>query len=446
MKPRKFKESESGANLFFQSFDEQLNHNHPLFILANKVNWTRFDNKFGALYSSNGRPGIPTRIMVALSYLKYTYGLSDDEVVGQFCENVYFQYFCGFNFIQHKSPCDSTSLVKWRNRVRDNGLEELLSETLAVALDMDILKIKDLNDVNLDTTVQPKNIGHPTDASLLHKAREHLVKQCEKEHIPLKRNFKRVGKFFLIRTKRYIHAKQFKRANKTQKKLKLFLKKVINEARSSSHLKSEKLNDLIKKSEKVLNQNKKDKNKIYSIHEPNVECIAKGKSHKPYEFGCKTSILTTNRSSWVLGVQALHGLPYDGHTVNDALEQMKRICGKYPNNVYADKGYRGAQINCPEVKIHISGTKRGKSDSILKKLKRRSAVEPVIGHMKFKHRLDRNFLKGVLGDRINSILSGCGKNLRKLIQQIGFLFFVFWVVILEKIFPKKCSIKNLLPA
>lgn len=294
----------------------------------------------------------------------------------------------------------------------------MLSETLAVAHDVNLLKLDDLKDVNLDTTVQPKNISYPTDVELLNTAREQLVKECEKRNLSLERNFKRIGKSILIKAKRYAHAKQFKRAKKMKKKLKLFLKKVLTSARKHCDTQCEKFNRIVARATKILCQEKTDKNKIYSFHEPEVECISKGKAHKLYEFGCKTSIATTNKSNFIVGIMALHGNPYDGHTANEASHQMMRITGKYAENHYADLGYRGSKIDFKDAKIHISGTRRGKSKKILLKMKRRSAVEPVIGHLKFKHRLGRNYLKGRLGDKINALFSGCGKNLWKIAQHL----------------------------
>lgn len=421
MKPRKLQIITDETEFIFPTLDTQLNKNHYLFILSDKIDWDRFDRKFSELYNDKGRPATSTRIMVGLLYLKYIYNLSDDEVLRHLCENVYFQYFCGFNIMQHKPPCDTTTMVKWRQRIKDTGIEEMLAETLAVAHDVNLLKLNDLKDVNLDTTVQPKNISYPTDVELLNTAREQLVKECEKRNLALERNFKRIGKFILIKAKRYAHAKQFKRAKKMKKKLKSFLKKVLISARKYCDTQCEKFNEIVAKATKILCQEKTDKNKIYSFHEPTVECIGKGKAHKPYEFGCKVSVMTTNKSNFIVGIIAMHGNPYDGHTTNEASQQMVRITGKYAENTYVDLGYRGSKIDFADAKIHITGTRRGKTKNTLLKMKRRSAVEPVIGHLKFKHRMGRNFLKGRLGDKLNALLAGCGKNLWKIAQHIRLL-------------------------
>jgi IS5 family transposase len=417
MKPRKLEDLISEAQSIFPELDKQLNKKHPLFILANKIDWERF-NKFDDFYNNKGRPALPNRVMVGLQYLKYLYNLSDDDILEQFCENVYFQYFCGFNVMQHRPPCDSTTIVKWRNRIKEKGCEEMFAETLAVAHEMKLFKIVDLQDTILDTTVQPKNIAHPTDAKLLHTARAYIVKECEDRDIKLKRNYKRKSKIILIKAARYFHAKQFKRGKRMVNKLRGFLRNVLNSAKDFLESQDLKFKSIFILANKILLQEKNTKNKIYSLHEPYVECIAKGKAHKTYEFGCKTSVLSTNKSNFIVGITALQGCPYDGHTLPTAMDQMCRITGTISKNTYVDKGYRGSKYPNSDLRIHISGTKRGKSKSILEKLKRRSAVEPIIGHLKFKHRLGRNFLKGILGDKINAILSGCGKNLRKITRML----------------------------
>lgn len=274
----------------------------------------------------------------------------------------------------------------------------------------------DLKDVNIDTTVQEKNISHPMDAKLINKARENLVKAAKKLGIRIKQSFHKKGKYLQIKISRYLHAKQYKRARSALKKLRTMLGRVIRDIKR----KIKDQNSIVRENqdiaEKVYLQSKDSKNKIYSLHEPHVECISKGKANKVYEFGCKVSIMTTNKSNWVIGAKALHGSPFDGHTVEKALNQAKKVIGKTPENLYADKGYRGRKIGNHSVKVHISGTKRGKSKSTLKKLKRRSAIEPVIGHMKMYNRLSRNYLKGISGDKVNAVLSGCGKNLKKIIK------------------------------
>lgn len=157
------------------------------------------------------------------------------------------------------------------------------------------------------------------------------------------------------------------------------------------------------------------------MHAPEVECIAKGKAHKPYEFGVKVGVVTTSKESFVVGMKALPGNPYDGHTLEASLEQAARLTGMAPKEVYVDRGYRGHGVTLETLKVWIAGARRGVTVAIKKKLKRRNAIEPVIGHLKSDGRLARNFLKGALGDAMNALLCGAGHNLRKILRQLALL-------------------------
>jgi transposase, IS5 family len=413
MKPKDLEFSSTPKQeLFRPSLMDYLNLEHPLVKLANAINWSRFEEEFGKLYSEKrGRPGVPTRIMVALHYLKHAYNQSDENVVERFSENAYWQYFCGFHFLEHKPPCVPTALVEWRKRIGESGLQLMLQETLIVAKEMGFLKAKELREVTVDTTVQEKNIAFPTDAKLLNKSRERLVKQAEKNGIELRQNFNRLGKYELGKYSRYAHAKQFKRSKKSLRKLKTFLGRVARDIRRKMPIDSGALGKELELAEKLLEQKKNSKNKIYSLHESSVACISKGKSHKRYEFGCKVSIATTTISNWIVASVAHEGAPYDGHTLNEVLSRVEKVTGTKPTDAYVDKGYRGAQALNPGVQIHVSGTSRGKSSRQKKLLRRRSAIEPIIGHTKSGNRLGRNFLKGINGDKFNALLAGCGRNI-----------------------------------
>ncbi len=416
MKTSDHKLAKYECTIFQSRIDSVVDKNHPLVLIADKINWQRFDENFLWTYSEyTGRPSHTIRLMVGLLILKYTYSLSDDDLLERYSENMFWQYLCGSPFFEYKKPCDTTTIVKWRKKIGDAGMEEILSETLTLARDFGFLKISDLKDVNIDTTVQEKNISHPTDARLINKARENLVKAAKKCGIRIKQSYNRKAKFLQIKSGRYFHAKQFKRGKKTVKKLRTMLGRVIRDIRRKLKEPNKLIQEKIDIAQRVYNQSRTSSNKVYSLDEPHVECISKGKAHKKYEFGCKVSIMTTNKSNWVVGAMALHGNPYDGHTVDAALNQVKQIIGKCPSNSYADKGYRGSNLGNHSVKIHISETKRGKNNSTLKKLKRRSAVEPIIGHMKSENRLSRNYLKGISGDKINVVLSDYGRNVRKII-------------------------------
>lgn len=255
--------------------------------------------------------------------------------------------------------------------------------------------------------------------------REDLVATAKERGIDLRQSYCRLGKKALFMKSRYANARQMKRAAKMTKKLKTYLGRVTRDIqRKATNIDSE-LADLLSMSERLLAQKRNDKKKLYSIHAPEVECIAKGKIHKRYEFGCKVSVATTSRSNWVIGIQALHGNPYDGHTLNGVMAQIKRLTKQELKDVYCDRGYRGNDYE-GNAQIHIAGkTKKGAKTtrSIKNWFKRRNAIEPIIGHLKSDCRMDRNYLKGTEGDRINAILAGCGVNLRKLIKAFLYPFF-----------------------
>lgn len=399
-----------------------VNPNHELVKLTNVMDWRAFDEKFGGFFAlEKGRPPIKTRVVVAVFYLKHTYNLSDVDVVARINENLYWQYFCGLEFFSQSSVCDATSLVRWRKRMGESGMEFLLQKTLECALKIKAIKLQDLDDVIVDTTVQEKNISFPTDPKLFNRAREAVVQVAEESGIELRQNYNRTAKHLVTKHSRYSHAKQFKRARKCRKKLQTILGRVLRDA--SRQLDETKLKETQKShlriARRISDQMRTGKDKVYSFHAPEVECISKGKAHKRYEFGCKVSVATTNRSNWIVGAKALHGRPFDGHTLVSALTQVKELTGKYPSRVYLDKGYKGTKPPDPDqTRVYLSGQKRGVKGFIKKRLRRRSAVEPVIGHMKRGHRLGRNFLKGIHGDQINAVLAAAGHNMSKLLAAL----------------------------
>lgn len=422
MKPKDTRHDQS--DLFRARLDQILDRQHPLFVLANQIDWSVFDNKFGSLYSEKGRPGKPTRLMVGLHYLKHAFNESDESIVARLLENPYYQYFCGFEFFIHRLPVDPTSMTRWRKRIGPKNMERLLSETLETAKREDYLTKRHMERVNVDTTVQEKAIAYPTDSRLYHKARVLLVKAARDRGIPLRQSYLRLGKIALIMNSRYAHARQIKRAKKEQKKLKNYLGRVYRNILRNCPQPDQQLAELLAKARRLLLQKRGDKNKLYSLHAPEVECIAKGKAHKKYEFGCKVSMVTTSKDNWIVGIEALHNNPFDGHTLKGALQQMKRIVGWDAEHAYTDKGYKGNPKQLGNTAIHLAGRrKKSMKPSEWRWFKRRSAIEPVIGHTKNDNRMDRNYLKGTEGDKMNAILAACGFNLRKLLRAIIWLVF-----------------------
>lgn len=426
MQPIQDPSEKTQEDLFRTRLDQILNKTHPIFQLAQSIDWTTFEEEFGGLFvSDTGRPGLPTRLMVGLHYLKHLYDASDEGVVEMFLENPYWQYFCGFEYFQHEFPCDPTSLVKWRKRVGSKGMAKLLQETLETAKRRGVLRQSELKRVNVDTTVQEKAIQFPTDARLYHKMRKTLVREAQARGIELRQSYSRLSKRALMKQGQYAHAQQMKRARKETRKLKVYLGRVFRDIGRKLPSSDAGMGELLSMAHRLLAQRKTDTNKLYSLHASETECIAKGKAHKRYEFGCKVSVVTTSKKCWVVGVEAKHGNPYDGHTLKEAIDGMEENTGMRPDQAFVDKGYRGAENHPKDVEVFLSG-RRGLKRSLKLWLRRRSAIEPVIGHIKHGHRMDRNYLLGKEGDKINAILSGAAFNMRKLIRAF-FLSLFGWL-------------------
>jgi transposase, IS5 family len=391
-----------------------VSHEHPLYQLAEAIDWTRFEAELGPLYAEEvGRPGLPTRLMVGLHYLKYLFDESDESVVEKFVENPYWQFFCGRTYFEHELPCHPTSLVKWRRRLGPAGVEKLLTETLSTAKRQGALGEREIKRVNVDTTVQEKAVAFPTDARLYHKARRALVRAARAAGLTLRQTYVRLSKQALARQGRYTHARQMKRARRETRRLRQYLGRVIRDIRRKCPKPASALKALLERSERILRQQRHDSPKLYSVHAPEVECIAKGKAHQPYEFGCKVAVVTTSRSNWVVGVEAVHENPYDGATLAPALSQVERLTQVRPEAAFVDRGFKGTAHHPEDVAVYLSGRKR-LTRTLKALLRRRAAIEPVIGHLKHDHRMERNHLLGQEGDRINALLTGCGFNLRKL--------------------------------
>lgn len=412
---------DGSADMFRNRLDNIINPRHELVRLASAIDWSRFDKAFGDVYTDKGRPALPTRLMAGLTILKYMHDLSDPEVTARWVENPYYQHFCGELYFCHEAPFDRSSLTRWRKRLGEDKLTELIKESLATAHRVGALRLKDVHRVTVDTTVQPKNIAFPTDAKLLYTAIVRLGRLCRQHNVGLRQSYIRVGKHALIKAQKYAHAKQFKRHRKQVKFLKVRLGRIIRDIRrkiDGNDLLEESFASELSLASQLRHQKKRQETpKIYSLHAPETECIGKGKAHKPYEFGCKVSITTTNAASpggmFVLHAKALHGNPYDGHTLKGVIEELTQWTGTEPERIYVDKGYVGHGCEKP-LRVFRSGQKRGVFGQIKRELRRRSAVEPIIGHVKNEHRMDRNYLKGREGDRINAILAAAGYNFKRI--------------------------------
>jgi IS5 family transposase len=431
MRPKERRDSGQG-DLLRSRLDAIIDLDHALVKLARTIDWPFLEQRFGAVYEDKpGRPPLPTRLMAGLAILKHTYDVSDEVLCERWVENPYYQFFCGEEFFQHRLVFDRSSLTRWRQRMGDE-LQALLQESLAVATKTEAIKPSDLNRVIVDTTVQPKNVMFPTDARLLNRAREILVRLAQRCGIKLRQSYARVGKFALIKHQRYAHSKQFKRANRALKKLKTYLGRIIRDIgrKRGGHadlLQEIALSRMLLRARRVLDQKQRQHGrKVYSLHAPEVECIGKGKAHRPYEFGVKVSVATTlthaKGGQFVAHVKALPGNPYDGHTLAAVIPEMEKLVGNTIERILADKGYRGHNAP-PDYKFRVftSGQKRRVTPKIKRELRRRSAVEPVIGHLKDDHRMGRNYLWHRSGDATNAILAAVGYNFRRLIKWLSLL-------------------------
>ena len=418
-------------DLFRQRLDELVNLSHPLVQLAQHIDWSVFEHGWVGFFSSHrGRPATRPRLVAGLLYLQHTFALSDEAVVWGWVENPYWQLFCGETWFQHQPPIDPSSLTRWRQRIGAEGMEWLLAQTIEAAASAKVIKQHSLDKVIVDSTVQEKAIAYPTDSKLLNRGRQQLVQLVAETGITLRQNYNRIAPKLAGQIARYAHAKQYRRMRSHLKKLKTLVGRDWRDvsrqlAQVPQHLKP-KVTDLLQKVERLLKQQPQDNHKLYSLHAPEVECINKGKSRQPYEFGVKVSVMTTHKEGLVVGMRSLPGNPYDGHTLHLALEQAAVLMQQQPKEVFVDLGYRGATVPAG-VKVYHRKLRRGITARLKRDIRRRSAIEPVIGHMKNDGRLRRNWLQGTEGDAFHAILCGCGHNLRMILRKLRLLLVLIFL-------------------
>ena len=439
---------------FFRArLDQMIDQRHPLAILAGRMPWSQIEaalapsfarrNRQGQVIERNdlfgttleiagagpsaaGRPRLSIRLMAALLYLKHAFNLSDDDLVARWSENVVWQYFSGQDYYEPRLPCDATQLGRFRTAIGEAGVEELLKATIDTAVTSKAVRPNEFERIIVDTTVQEKAIAHPVDSRLLEIARAKVVQAAKQAGIEFKQTFAKEGKELRRKAGGYAHAKQFKRLQRVVKRQRTILGIVLREIKrklttTTTELPNTvvRLNALLERAERIRTQRPKDKNKLYALHAPEVECIGKGKARKPYEFGVKASVAVTHKSGLMVGARTFPGNPYDGHLLNEQLEQTAILLedvGRTPKEVVVDLGFRGVDADNPTVEI----IHRGKFKSLTKLqrrwLRRRQAVEPAIGHLKSDHRMDRCWLKGSLGDALHAVLCAAGYNLRWLMR------------------------------
>jgi transposase, IS5 family len=436
----------SQGELFRSRLSNQIEMEHELVKISDLIEWEELEGEYRKIYKDSkkgGQPAKPIRLMIGLVVLQNMYKLSDEGVVMQWRENVYWQYLCGYDYLQWGEVIDPSSLTRFRKRLGKEGMEKLLAITVSVAIKSGLIKERDCKKVTVDTTVMAKNIEYPTDFKLMEKARKKLVSTAEKAGIVLRQNYNLVSKKLLRQIGGYLHAKQIKRAKRVMKKFKTVVGRLLRDCKrkidDTPKLKVQ-FDNIVKQTEHLLARKKKDRNKLYSLHEPDVVCISKGKAHQRYEFGSKVSLSITHKGAGIVtGCEALSGAPYDGHTLKKALDLSEQITGVKVKRAFVDKGYKGHGIE--DTEVFISGQRKNITPSIKKQLKRRQAIEPHIGHMKQSCKLGLSRLRGAIGDQVNALLSASAYNLRLILNHLRFIlsFFQnlkFFEIFISKLFRK----------
>jgi IS5 family transposase len=411
--------------------------------LADTIDWERIHVVCSETFiSKKGRPAASPRLIAGLLYLQYAFGLSDEDVVWGWVENPYWQVFTGEEYLQTEPPIDPSSLTRWRKRLGEAGVEELLSVTLDTAIKSGQLKERSLQTVIVDTTVMEKAVAHPTDSRLLERSRQHLVKAAAEVGILLRQNYNREAPRLVRQIGRYAHARQYKRMHKSLRTLKSRVgriwRDIARQLDDISDASRGKLEGILAKTKQLLEQKPKDKNKLYAFHAPEVECISKGKSRNPYEFGVKVSVTSTLKEGFVTGCRSMPDNPWDGHTLEEALEQAGIISDSKIRTAIVDKGYQSIEVD--GIRILRSGQRRGITRTIKAMIKRRSAIEPIIGHMKAEGKMGRCWLKGALGDAIHAVLCAAGYNIRQLIRRLR-LFYAWILCLRQGAFPSFMQIQ-----
>lgn len=418
-------------SIFEVALESFIDMNHELVLLSKQIDWSAVESDFAEYYcADNGRPSVPIRTMVGMMLLKNIYNLSDEGVVARWLENPYMQYFTGEKVFRKRPPINPVDMTKFRKRIGEHGAEKIFKISLMV--NAAEVTEKEMKQVMIDSTVQEKNITFPTDAKLYRKIIERILNVSEREHIVLRRTYTREVKSLKLKVRFMNHPTRKKEGKKAVKRLRTIAKAMVNDiARKMNDIQLSRYRKNIELYLRVIRQERSDKDKVYSLHEPEVECISKGKEHKKYEFGNKSAIAKTG-SGLIVSALAFQGNPYDGHTLSAHRDQILRLTGYEPMEALTDRGYRGKKrVGNMEVCIPSSGSP-GQSyyqkRKVRKKFCKRAGIEPVIGHLKSDHRMMRNYLKGTLGDAINTMMAAAAYNMRHWMNKNALSFFVSWLL------------------
>ena len=430
--------------LFRVALDKIINPDHEMVLLADKIDWQAITKYVDKQFDNGvGQPPLQSRLVIGIIILKYLDNLSDDVVIKRWTENPYYQYFCGMKYFQHELPCHPSSLSRWRKRISRGGAEAILKQSIKMIQEGNFVKKEEFQEIFIDTTVQEKNICYPTEAKLLSKARDLLVKKAKKENIILRQTYEKETKSCLISYGRNKFHKNRQEAKRILKRLRTMVSRLLRDVTRKSQTPSDELANAIALVTRLLNQKKHSKDKIYSLHAPEVRCIAKGKAHKKYEFGNKVSVSTTINHHIVVGIHAFYENHYDEITLSDSLFQIRDVMGLWAKNAYVDRGYKGYDGHIFGTKVHIQGGKN-QSAEIKSKLKQRARIEPVISHLKADHRMDRNRLHHTQGDILNCLMAGCAFNLRKLMKwlknEVFYLYFYIKVDLFVGARPRQLAL------
>ena len=404
-------------NLFYGSLFDMLDLNDPLIALANTIDWDYFENEFSKYYSNKGRPAKPIRLMVGLLILKQLENLSDENIVLQWKRNPYYQYFCGMNDYSATLPCHSSDLVYFRKRIGEIGFSKIFQ--MSVKLHGNKSEEKS---VIIDTTVHEKNVTYPTDGKIAIKMINHLLKIAKDEKLSLRRTYVKEIKSHRLNLRFFKHPRKIKKAKASIKRLRTIVGILIRDiSRNLNPQILKKYQEKFDLFNKVRNQQIKDKNKILSLHETHVYAITKGKDYKKYEYGIKASIAITKTSNVIVGVSSHKENIHDSKTLNEILINASNNRTTPIKEAICDRGYKGVKeikINDNKTIISIPSTPLKKDTQYQKqikknKFKRRSAIEPIIGHLKSDFRMQKNYLKGFIGDQINLLMAATAFNLKK---------------------------------
>ena len=409
-------------DLFRSRLEQMISQAHPLVQLAHRMPWDAMAERLGEVLPPEpvgaGRSALPLRLMVGLLYLKLAFNESDEQLVLRWVENPYWQYFCGEVYFQTDLPCDPSSLTRWRERLGEAGVEELLAQTIEAAKAMKAISVGDLRRIVVDSTVQEKAVAYPTDSRLLEVARRKLVSAARAQGIELRQSYRRTGPRLSQQAGRYAHARQFKRMRKVLRKQRTIVGRLLRDIdRKANHEQRQSLNEFLARVTRLHQQQRHDKNKLYALHAPEVECISKGKARNPYEFGVKVSVAVTASKGLVVGARSFPGNPYDGDTLAEQIEQTAILTDVAPTQAIVDLGYRGRQIEGVDLLHRALGKRLTRTQR--RWLKRRQAVEPTIGHLKSDHRMGRCHLQGANGDALNAVMAAAGFNIRWLMRWIS---------------------------